>query len=992
MPITQERRLSPLIEPASSSTQSPPPATRKPKEGVAEARPASQDRSPTGPTSAAWLADAGLVALLLALAFLLGVFPLKDADIYWHLRTGDWIRQMGRVPRTDLFTFTREGIPWIDLHWIFQVAISGLYERGGVVALNLAKCSVTCVAVLLMVTARRRDWPVWVMLVAWLPALLVLGGRIYVRPETLTLLYLSIFLAVLTRWDRHPFLTIALPIVQVAWVNSQGLFVLGPIILVFGLVDAALHRGAFAPDRRRWWWIVGIGSVSTFAACLVNPYGIAGALYPIELAATMSNPVFSQTVAELTPIPEFIKRAGIWNLPLQLHLVTMALGAMSFLIPLLWLVGITLFGARDPLNAEPAGGKASSTGKAKGPGKARSKKGERKKSAEPGRPRAGAAESGARWRLSPFRLMLFAAFSFLSLQATRNSHQFAAVVGSVTAWNFGEWAAAIRRRRVALAPPESRPALSATANAMAPRLVAAIAITSVLIWVGSGWFYEMTGEKRTIALGEDPFFFPHEAARFAGRPEMPERFLSFHNGHAALFEYYHGPRRKVFTDPRLEVTGPELFDRYQRLERAIRDDQAGWQGELDRIGRPVILVDHEYNAALGATVFRDAHWRCVWFDAIAAVFVHDSATEAVRQHAVDFAGRHFRPDPAAESRGVPELTASAAALRTYLMATVPINGELARPLTWLGLDEARRILRAAPDSADGWKLAGQIELFREPSPNSPRFRLPFDPVLDLSIVRATYALRRGCESSTSDFTTLWMLNVSYERRLMYEAALPLAEQLISRYPINRAQAAIQDEARSKRAEYQRKLGTPPPSNWRNLADLDRIVTAMLASGRAESAADLLEKGYPPERIPWEILDRIATLRLHLGEPARARALWRKAASAPESAVAMTRVGTTYLAEGNFEAARRAYREALQAKPDLFEAAYSLAVLEQDAGDATASYELARKAIATAPDDLSRTAARTIANGVAPFARTARGAATDRPPADSRPAEPPRRSP
>ena len=47
--------------------------------------------------------------------------------------------------------------------------------------------------------------------------------------------------------------------------------------------------------------------------------------------------------------------------------------------------------------------------------------------------------------LSPFRLLLFVAFSWLSLQATRNTHQFAAVVGAVTAWNFGEWAAAIRR-------------------------------------------------------------------------------------------------------------------------------------------------------------------------------------------------------------------------------------------------------------------------------------------------------------------------------------------------------------------------------------------------------------------------------------------------------------------------------------------------------------------------------------------------------------------
>ena len=52
-------------------------------------------------------------------------------------------------------------------------------------ALTLAKCAVTTLAVLLLVTAKRREWPFWAMLTAWLPALLVLGGRMYVRPETL---------------------------------------------------------------------------------------------------------------------------------------------------------------------------------------------------------------------------------------------------------------------------------------------------------------------------------------------------------------------------------------------------------------------------------------------------------------------------------------------------------------------------------------------------------------------------------------------------------------------------------------------------------------------------------------------------------------------------------------------------------------------------------------------------------------------------------------
>ena len=43
------------------------------------------------------------------------------------------------------------------------------------------------------------------------------------------------FLAVILRWERFPLLAFLLPVVQVAWVNSQGLFVLGLVILGFGL-------------------------------------------------------------------------------------------------------------------------------------------------------------------------------------------------------------------------------------------------------------------------------------------------------------------------------------------------------------------------------------------------------------------------------------------------------------------------------------------------------------------------------------------------------------------------------------------------------------------------------------------------------------------------------------------------------------------------------------------------------------------------------------
>jgi tetratricopeptide (TPR) repeat protein len=387
----------------------------------------------------------------------------------------------------------------------------------------------------------------------------------------------------------------------------------------------------------------------------------------------------------------------------------------------------------------------------------------------------------------------------------------------------------------------------------------------------------------------------------------------------------------------LEVAGADLFKRYVMLEDRLVKNQPGWETELDEMGRPSILVDHEHSSA-----------------------------------------RHFRPDASAESREVSELSALGKAYRDYVSVLAQVRGDLARPLVWLGLADARRILERDPDSFIGWKVRGQIELNRElvTAPN-PRFSASYDPVYDLSLVRATYALTRAVERDPYDFRTLMDLKRAYDLRLMNEAALPMSDRLVALHPKNRLQAQFQASARLEREEYDRKLGPAPPATWQNLSDLDQIVTAQLATGRAESAAQLLERANPPDRASWEVIDRMATLRLHLGEPGLARALWLKATSVAQPAIRDARIGTTYLVEGDFQAARRYYWQSLQANPDLFEAHYSLAILEQDAGDATSAYEQASSAIESAADAPARTASRTIASDVSRFARRSLGhAATE----------------
>ena len=884
------------------------------------------------------LADAAITVAFLALVFLLGAFRLKDTDFWWHLRAGDDIRRTLEVPHVDSYAFGSTGRAWIDLHWLFQVLISWGYEHSGVPLLTLAKCAISTASVALLLSARRREWPLWAMCLAWLPALYVLSGRMYVRPETLTLLYLSMDLAILSRVQERPRLAYLLPAVQVLWVNSQGLFVLGPILIGMALADASVRRGAFDPSRRPWWRTVLTASGLTAAACAVNPYGLLGAVYPLALVQTMGDPIFRSTIAELQPLAKFVQETGFGNFQLQVHFAAMALGALSFLVPAIW---------------------SAATWRRSEPTKARRK------------PKKGARidEARAGWRPSPFRLLLFAAFSALSLQATRNSHQYAAVVGAVTAWNLGEWAAAVAARR------EGRAAL----NPLLPRAATFAVLLAAIAAVGSGLAFDHAGEGRKLGLGEEPLWYPKDAVRFAGREGMPDKMVCFHNGHAALYEYMNGPDKKPYLDARLEVIGPDLYKTYIALQKAIADDTPGWSEQLASMGKPGVLVDniHPAFAPISATLAADGRWRWVWFDPVASIFVPKGEASAYPD--VDLGDRHFWPDPRSEPEGAAALLTAATALRRVAASMVLGRRGRPGPLLLLGSGYARKALALAPKSEAGpaWREIGLIAALDEPpsASTAPRFQRPFDPVFDLGTVRSTYALMRSIAEGKAEFLPLLYLSMAYERRQMDEADLPILEAMASRTRETSNQGPMLTQAAEQAAKLRRKLGPRPEAlpKWQNADDLDRLVRARLDAGRAESAAVLLESAETPEARSWEVADRLGTLWLHLGQPRRARAAWEPHREA-RPAQSASRVAAAYLVEGNYPAARSAYKEALAVEPMRFEALFGLATLERDDGRAPEALDAARRAVEAAPTEVARTAARGILSVVEPYAAGSRRAA------------------
>ena len=58
-----------------------------------------------------------------------------DPDLWWHLRTGQWIVETGHVPHSDPFSFTRAGHAWVSHEWLSEVVFyelsSFLFNNNG---------------------------------------------------------------------------------------------------------------------------------------------------------------------------------------------------------------------------------------------------------------------------------------------------------------------------------------------------------------------------------------------------------------------------------------------------------------------------------------------------------------------------------------------------------------------------------------------------------------------------------------------------------------------------------------------------------------------------------------------------------------------------------------------------------------------------------------------------------------------------------------------
>ena len=127
-------------------------------------------------------------------------------------------------------------------------------------------------------------------------------------------------------------------------------------------------------------------------------------------------------------------------------------------------------------------------------------------------------------------------------------------------------------------------------------------------------------------------------------PAYPHRALALDLRQAGVYLFHNGPEHQLFMDARLEVPSRATFETFVRVGRLLNEGRPGWPELLRRMGDPLYLLDHVEDAGAEATLLAEPGWRCIYFDAVASVFVARRPELDGSFPSVDFAARHFR-DP-----------------------------------------------------------------------------------------------------------------------------------------------------------------------------------------------------------------------------------------------------------------------------------------------------------------------------------------------------------
>jgi hypothetical protein len=214
----------------------------------------------------------------------------QDPDFWWHIRIGRWMVDNGRLPSTDIFTFTVPTHAWTDHEYLTEILMWLAYNAAGVAALAFAFGLLTWAGFWLMYRQVRRQ--PWVIIGIGLAVGAIAGSPIWgPRAQMITF-----FLSCLELYWLQGYLSgrsralQLFPLVMVLWANLHGGWVIGfvwlGVALVAELIGWAWNREN--PAHRAHVRFLAIITAFSVVAVAATPHGFSLYPYPFQTEGSVA--------------------------------------------------------------------------------------------------------------------------------------------------------------------------------------------------------------------------------------------------------------------------------------------------------------------------------------------------------------------------------------------------------------------------------------------------------------------------------------------------------------------------------------------------------------------------------------------------------------------------------------------------------------------------------------------------------------------------------
>jgi hypothetical protein len=501
-----------------------------------------------------------LVAVLFVAIFAMAVRQPADTDTWWHLKSGQLMWQTGQILRTDPFSHTVAGQPWIDHGWLVQVLIWPVYHVAGLAGLALLLAAIVTAAFVLVY--RQCEGRPFVAAFAVLLAAVASSVIWSIRPQIVSFLLAAIVAYLLDGYKRsgNARWLWALPPLVALWANCHAGFVIAFILMGCYLLGEMLNRitNPSPPtplpsgERERCTHRRVRGENASLVPLLIATLASIPAIL-LNPNTTKMLPYAFQTVS-IGPLQDFIQE---WAAP-NFHNLQFQ--------PFIWLLLLTL-----------------------------------------------AAMGLSRQRADWTDLALVGGLGYMGLLAVRNVALFALVAAPVLSRH-----AVAALNELALEPRLSW--LAALTHTLPPprpsrplAFLNIVLLGLVVLGGGAKAGVEMARLQDPATWGQE---LPVAAAKYLREHDLPGQMFNTYNwGGYLIWSLY--PERPVFVDGRTDLyaLNSDVLDDYV----VVHWTRPGWQQVLDKYAIGYVVI--ERGGLVDAMLATTTGWQRAYEDNVAAIYV-----------------------------------------------------------------------------------------------------------------------------------------------------------------------------------------------------------------------------------------------------------------------------------------------------------------------------------------------------------------------------------